>query len=139
MTRMITACLALAGVFAAGPALAHHAASVLGTVRITQPVLADGKLLQPGTYEIRLTGEHVMPLPGQFEDAEQWVEFVRDGVVIGRDVAEVFPSGERTVETSGSPARGAARVEMLRGGDFLRVSAHQDGARYLIYLPIAAS
>jgi len=81
----------------------------------------------------------VMPLPGQSEDAGQWVEFVRDGMVAGRDVAEVLPAPERAVGTSGSPARGAARVEMLRGGDFLRVSAHQDGARYLIYLPIAAS
>jgi len=112
---------------------------VLGTVRLTQPVLADGKPLSPGTYEIRLSGEHVTPLPGQSEDAGQWVEFVRDGMVAGREVAEVLPGPERAVGTSGSPAEGAARVEMLRGGDFLRVSANQGGARYLIHLPVAHS
>lgn len=136
MTRMTNACLALAGVLAAGPALAHHAASVLGKVRITHAVLADGKVLQPGTYEIRLTGEHLMPLPGQSEDAGQRVELVAHGIVAARDVAEVMAGGGVAVGTSGgSGAR--ARVDLLKGGDFLRVSMSRDGERYLIYLPIA--
>lgn len=136
MTRMITVCLALVGVLAAGPALAHHAASVLGTVRITQPAMAGGTMLQPGTYEIRLTGEHLKPLPGQSEDAGQWVEFISNGTVVARDAAEVMTPGNAPVGTSGGPNT-RARVELLKGGDFLRVSMTRGGERYLIHLPVA--
>ena len=135
MTRMITACLAFFGVLAAGPALAHHGASVLGTARITQPVLAGGTLLQPGTYEIRDIGQHVTPLPGQSEDAQAYVEFVKNGRVVARDVAEVMPAQPAPVGTSGgSSAR--PLVQLLKGGDFLRVSAYREGERYLIHLPV---
>ena len=48
--------VALACILAADPAFAHHTPSDLGTVRITQPVLAGGKVRQPGTYDIRDTG-----------------------------------------------------------------------------------
>jgi len=135
MTRMITACLALV-VLAAGPALAHHAASSLGTVRITQPVMAGGKMLQPGTYEIRDTGEHATPLPGQSADAQTYVEFVANGTVMARDIAELMPGQNAPVGTSGgSSAR--PRVELLKGGDFMRVSTSHGGERYLIHLPVA--
>jgi hypothetical protein len=132
---MITACLALV-VLAAGPALAHHAASSLGTVRITQPVMAGGKMLQPGTFEIRDTGEHPTPLPGQSPEAQTFVEFVANGTVMARDIAELMPGQATPVGTSGgSSAR--PRVEMLKGGDFMRVSTTHGGERYLIHLPVA--
>ena len=134
MTRMITACLALV-VSAAGPALAHHAASSLGTVRITQPVMAGGKMLQPGTYEIRDTGDHATPLPGQSPEAQTYVEFVANGMVMARDIAEVMPGQAVPVGTSGTSAR--PRVDLLKGGDFMRVSATHGGERYLIHLPVA--
>lgn len=102
-----------------------------------ESVLADGKPLPPGTYEIRLTGGHVKPLPGQSGDAGQEVEFVRDGMVVGHDVAEVSDAAKTSVGTSGAPAGRAPRVQTLRGGEFLRISAYQDEARYLIHLPIA--
>lgn len=144
MTRMITACFALAGVFAGGPALAHHPASVLGSVRITQPVRAEGTLVQPGTYEIRLTGEHLMPLPGQSEDAELRVEFLANGVVVARDVATVMTTAGVAVGTSGVTSGATsggsttrARVELLKGGEYLRVSMYRDGERYLIHLPVS--
>lgn len=137
MTRMIPVCVALVGAVAAGPALAHHTASVLGTVRITQPVMAEGKLVQPGTYEIRLTGEHLPPMPGQSEDAGQRVEFVAGGTVVAGEVATVMAPESGAVGTSGSAAARATRVELLKGGDFLRVSMYRDGARYLIHLPVA--
>lgn len=136
MTKMITACLALVGVFAAGPVLAHHAASSLGTVRITQPVMAGGTMLQPGTYEIRDTGEHVTPMPGQSADAQARVEFLANGMVVARDVAELMPGRPAPVGTSGgSSSRPVA--QLLKGGDFLRVSTYHAGERYLIYLPVA--
>lgn len=127
--------LAFVCVLAAAPVSAHHGAAVLGTVQITQPVLAEGKMLPPGTYEIRDTGEHVMPLPGQSEDAQTYVEFVANGTVVAREVAEVMPGRPRPVGTAGRAAA-QPRVELLRGGDFLRVSTHRENERYLIHLPV---
>ena len=140
MKRMITAGLALAVMLAAGPVQAHHAASSLGTVRITQPVMAGGTMLQPGTYEIRLTGEHMKPLPGQSEDAVQQVEFIANGTVAAKYAAEVMTGEDVPVGTSGVTSGGGttrARVEMLTGGDFMRVSATRGGERYLIHLAVA--
>jgi hypothetical protein len=132
---MITAGVALAVMLVAGPVLAHHAPSSLGTVRITQPVKAGGTMLQPGTYEIRDTGEHVTPLPGQSGDAQTHVEFVANGMVVARDIAELMPVADAPVGTSGGGARG--RFDMLKGGDFARVSMSHGGERYLIHLPVA--
>ena len=134
MARAIT--VALGCLLAVAPALAHHGPSVLGTVRITQAVMAGGQILEPGTYEMRLTGEHVHPLLGQSADAEQMVEFVKDGRVMARDVAEVMPGSTSAVGTSGS-ASSQARVERLKADDFVRVSMNREGERYLIYLPTA--
>jgi hypothetical protein len=111
---------------------------VFATVRITQPVLADGKPLPAGTYDVRLAG------PGTstagMSDAQRVVEFVANGQVVATEVAEVMPGGEATpVGTSSQPARSAARVEMLKGGEFLRVSVRRPDGRYLIHLPLAPS
>jgi hypothetical protein len=136
MKRMITAGLALAVMLAAGPVQAHHAAASLGSVRISQPVMAGGTTLQPGTYEIRLTGEHMKPLPGQSEDAVQQVEFIANGTVAAKYAAEVMTGEDVPVGTSGGGTT-RARVEMLSGGDFMRVSATRGGERYLIHLAVA--
>ena len=133
MTKF-TVGLALACALAAGPAFAHHEPASLGTVRITQPVLAGGTTLQPGTYEVRDTGDHVTPLPGQSPDAQTVIEFVKDGMVVAKDVAEVMPGRAGAVGTSGSSGR--VRAQMLKGGDFLRVSTDHNGERYLIHLPV---
>ena len=134
MTRMITATLALVALIAVS-VQAHHGAASLGTVRITQAVKAGGTTLQPGTYEIRLTGEHMTPLPGQSEEAVQRVEFIANGTVAAKYAAEVMGAGDVPVGTSGGTTR--ARVEMLTGGDFMRVSATRGGERYLIHLAVA--
>jgi hypothetical protein len=129
--------LTLAGTLAAGSAFAHHEPAALGTVRITQPVMAGGTVLQPGTYDVRDTGEHVMPLPGQSEDAQTRIEFIQNGTVVGRDVAEVMTpeGGSAAVGTSGGSAR--IKVEALKGGDFVRLSTVRNGERLLIHLPVA--
>jgi hypothetical protein len=134
MARAVT--VALGCLLAVAPALAHHGPSVLGTVRITQPVMAGGQILEPGIYEMRLTGEHVDPLPGQSADAGQMVEFVKDGRMVAKDVAEVMPGSARAVGTSGGVSP-QARVERLKADDFVRVSMNREGERYLIYLPMA--
>ena len=135
MARAIT--VALGCLLAVAPTLAHHGPSVLGTVRITQPVMAGGQVLEPGTYEMRLTGEHVDPLPGQSADAEQMVEFVKDGRVMARDIAEVMPRSATAVGTSGR-ASSQARIERLKADDFVRVSINREAERYLVYLPLAS-
>jgi hypothetical protein len=134
MTKMITAAFALVALFAAS-AQAHHSPAMLGTVRITQPVKAGGTVLQPGTYEIRDTGEHAQPLPGQSADAQAYVEFVANGKVVARDIAELMQGQPGAVGTSGGSTR--LRVESLKGGEFVRVSTSRGGERYLIHLPVA--
>ena len=121
----------------AGIATAQSAPTTLGTVRIAQPVLAHGQPLAPGTYEVRLTDESLPPNPGQSPDAVRVVEFVKDGQVVARDAAEVITAEGSVVGTAGGAGSSKPRVEMLKGGEFVRVSATRDGKRYLIYLPMA--
>jgi hypothetical protein len=112
-------------------------ADVLTTVRITQAVMAEAKPLTPGTYDVRLTGQYPIPLAGQSREAQRWVEFVADGKVVAREVAEVLYDQDLTpVGTSSAPVRSGARVEMLKGGEFLRISVKREGERYLIHLPV---
>jgi hypothetical protein len=127
--------IALVLVVVAAATAAYAASVTLGTVRMTQPVLADGKPLPPGTYEVRLTDESLPALPGQTPGAERVVEFVKDGQVVGRDAAEVMSMEGASVGTAGRAS--GPRVELLTGGEFLRVSATRDGMRYLIHLPLA--
>ena len=130
----------LAGALLVAPAAAQRqptsadTAQSLGTVTIAQPVLAGGVRLEPGTYEVRLTSESLPPLPGQSPGAERRVEFVANGAVVARDAAVVYEP--EAVGTSGG-GDGRARVQELRGGEFVRVSATRDGTRYLIHLPVA--
>lgn len=136
MAKAMFVCIALGCMLAAAPASAHHGPSVLGTVRTTHPVLVRGEVIQPGTYEIRLTGKHLDPLPGQSKDAAQEFELVRDGMVVARDFAEVLPAPAVPVGTSGG-SQARPRVERLRGNEFLRVSTYRDGERILIHLAVA--
>jgi hypothetical protein len=110
---------------------------VLATVRITTAVLADGVPLSPGTYDLRLTQQRPTPSPGQSWEAQQWVEFVANGQVVAREIAEVLRDDDLpAVGASSVPVRGGARVEMLKDGEFLRVSVKRDRERYLLYLPV---
>jgi hypothetical protein len=109
---------------------------VLATVRITTPVMAGGTRLPPGTYDVRLTQERPTPLAGQSPDAQRWVEFVADGKVIAREIAEVLRDDDLpAVGASSKTVRSGTRVELLKGGEFLRISVKRDRERYLIYVP----
>jgi hypothetical protein len=117
-------------------AQAQNVGEVFATVRITQPVLADGKPLPAGTYDIRLARPG--PSSAGTSEAQRAVEFVSGGQVVATDIAEVLPNDEATpVGTSSEAPRAAARVEMLKGGEFLRVSVRRPDGRYLIHLPVA--
>lgn len=110
----------------------------LGTVRLGRRVLADGKPLPAGTYRVRLTAQPAQPAArGASGDLERWVEFVRGGQVRGREVATVVPPDEIAQVAKGRPpAPGTARVELLKGGEYLRVWINRGGTHYLIHLPV---
>ena len=109
--------------------------NVLAKVRITANVLANGEPLAPGTYEVRLTDQRPTPAVGQSWEARQWVEFVANGKVVAREVAEVlYDNNLPAVGASSVRVPPGTRVEMLKGGEFLRVSVKRESDRYLIYL-----
>lgn len=112
----------------------------LGTVRIPRNVMADGRPLPAGTYQLRLTGQEAKPdVPGQTEKLERWVEFVQRGQVKGREVVSIVPGSEIGQVADGRPPRpGASKVELLKGNDYLRVWINRQGTHYLIHLPVSA-
>ncbi|MGE3273602.1 MAG: hypothetical protein AB7O67_00730 [Vicinamibacterales bacterium] len=109
----------------------------LGTVTIPRTVMADGKPLMRGRYQVRLTGQAPSPdVAGQ--SMERWVEFVQGGEVKGREVVSVIPSDEMSQlygDNGPHPATGGTRVEMLKGDDYLRIWINRSGVNYLIHLP----
>ena len=110
-------------------------ASVLTTVQISTPVLAGGTLLAAGRYEVRLTAEH--PTPGQPRNAQESVEFVVNGKVVARDVAEIlYDDDSPSIGASSQRTKTGTRVELLKGGEFLRISVKREHERYLIHLPL---
>ena len=110
----------------------------LGTITIAQPVLAGGNPLPPATYELRLSPEPVAPRPGQSPDAQRRVDFVMNGMVVAREIAEVLHDDD--IEPGRARVtRPGVRVELLKGGEFVRVSVRRGSERYLLHLPAAAS
>lgn len=108
----------------------------LGSVSLRRAVKADGKPLPAGTYQLRLTGQQATPdAKGQTDAAERWVEFVRGGKVVGREVVTIVPQAEiALVQKDTPPARNGAKVETLKGGDYLRVWIRKGDSHYLIHL-----
>jgi hypothetical protein len=89
-------------------------------------------------YDVRLTGERPALLPGQPSGAQQWVELMAGGKVMAREIAEELRDEDLpAVGASAQPVRSGTRVEMLQGGEFLRISIKREGTRHLLYLPIA--
>jgi hypothetical protein len=101
-------------------------ASTSRKVTIGENVLAAGMPLAPGTYEIRLMAA------SDGVAAQRDVEFVANGAVVARETAEIVPA-TGVVGTSGGDSR--AKVEKLKGGEFVRVSFVEGGDRFLIHLP----
>ena len=95
-----------------------------GGVNIPRAVLADGKPLAAGAYQVRLTDEE-----------GPWLEFVRDGSVAGRGLAIAIPDAEIGDVAKSPPPRNEARVAQLRGGEYVRVWLNRGGTNYLVYMP----
>jgi hypothetical protein len=112
----------------------------LGTVSFRKAVKADGKTLPAGTYQVRLTAQQATPdAKGQTAPAERWVEFVKGGKVVGREVVTIVPQAEiALVQKDTPPGKNGAKVETLKGGDYVRVWINRGGNYYLIHLPANA-
>jgi hypothetical protein len=91
--------------------------------------------LPAGTYQVRLTDELPAPVAGLEPGAERWVEFVRGGTVVGRELASVIGAADIGAVAKGKrpPANGAL-VEGLAGGEYVRVWINKDKVNYLIHL-----
>jgi hypothetical protein len=116
------------------------AGTSLGSVTLNRGVMADGKPLAAGTYQVRLTTDTPKPAVGQTPDSERYVEFVRGGKVVGREVATVVSQAEVGEIAKGPrPRTGGSRVELLKGNDYVRVWINRGGMNYIIHMPPAAS
>ena len=111
-------------------------ANRLTTVRITTAVMAGGTSLAAGTYELRLTGQSPGPAGDEQRTVGEWMEFVANGKVVAREVAVILYDDQLpSVGASSQKVPSGTRVEMLKGGEFLRISVKRENVRYLIYLP----
>ena len=110
----------------------------LGTVRLPKSIKADGKPLAAGTYQVRLTPQTASPdARGQTPALERWAEFVKGGQVVGREVVTIIPQSEISkVQKDSPPPSGGAKVETLKGGDYVRVWINRGGNHYLMHFPV---
>jgi hypothetical protein len=115
------------------------AGTSLGSVTIPPKVMADGKPLAPGTYQVRLSNDQPKPAIGQSPESERYVEFVRGGKVVAREVATVVSNADISSIVKGpKPVTGGVRVDRLKGNEYVRVWINRGGNNYLIHLPAAA-
>lgn len=116
---------------------AQPAATALGSVRLPRAVMADGKALSAGSYTLRVSSDPVTPVKGQSAESARWVEFVQGGQVKGRELASVVASADVSAVVEGKPpAANTNKVELLKGGEFLRVWSNRGGSHYLIHLMV---
>ncbi len=137
---ILVAALALAIMFPApGRAQGRNAAANtnLGTVTLSKKVMADGKPLAAGTYQVRLTSEGPQQAAaGESPDSERYVGFVKAGKVAGRELATVVPNADiKSIAKTSPPKPGTAKVEMLKGNDYVRVWINRGGNHYIINMP----
>lgn len=158
MTKQWVLVGTIAAMLSAGEAYAQHTAPnqqpgtaatptaptgemALGSVRIPRAVMADGKPLSAGTYQVRLTAEQAKPeAVGTTEALERWVEFLRGGKVVGREVVSIVPAAEAKLVAKDAPPRaGSSKVQMLRGNEYLRVWINRGGNHFLMHLPVGTA
>jgi hypothetical protein len=108
----------------------------LGTVKIGRSVMADGKPLAAGSYTLRVSDEMPAKVVGQTLEESRWIEFTQGGDVKGRELATVLSKDalQDLTRKAAAPAAGTAKVQMLKGGDYIRVWVNAGGTQYLIHL-----
>lgn len=134
------ATVALIGLAVAGVAAQSTGTTTtgLGSVHISRAVKADGKALPAGTYQLRVTGSVAEPAAaGQTPQYERWAEFLQGGQVKGREVVTIVPQSDiAQVGKQKAPASGSYRVELLKGGDYLRLWFNKGGNHYLVHFNV---
>lgn len=114
------------------------AAVTFEDVRLPQAVVANGNPLGAGSYQVRITTERPKAAIGQSPTGECWVEFVKNGNVVGREIASVVPADEIGAVAKGpEPKPTEARVDLLKGGDYLRIWLNDGGTHYLVNLSVS--
>lgn len=135
----VTLVAAAAVSLSAQGSMAAKSSDVLGTVRLTRATIADGQTLPAGTYAVRASDAAVTPAAGESPNSEKWVEFTQAGTVKGRELASVLVGpAVKEVAKEAPPAAGQSRVEMLAGGEYLRVWINHGGTNYLVHLAVAS-
>src|SRR4029078_9328242 len=99
----------------------------------------DGERLAAGTYQVRLTPQQATPdAKGQTPPLERWIEFVKGGKVVGREVVPIVPQAEISlVQKDPPPKPNGAKIETLKGGDYQRLWINRGGNHYLVHFPNA--
>lgn len=113
--------------------------TALGNVTLNRKVTADGQPLAAGTYQVRLSADEPKPVVGQSPEGARYVEFVRGGKVVAREVATVVSDTDvKSIVKGPQPARGGVRVDLLKGNDYVRVWINRGGTNYIIHMPPVA-
>jgi len=114
--------------------------SALGSVRLTHAVIADGKPLATGLYQIRLNDDEPKPAVGKSPNAQRWIEFVRGGRVVAREVATVVSAKEIDTITERPPLlANESRLDVPKNGNSVRISINWKGTNYIVNMPPAAT
>jgi hypothetical protein len=139
MKRVILAGMVAVLVATAGPVAAQTDTTPLGSVTLKRKVMANGQALSAGTYMVRLLTDEPKPAVGQSAGAERWVEFLKGGKAVGKEVVSIVSDADiaQVAKGPGKPAKGAYRVDTLKGGDYVRVWINKKGNNYLIHFPPA--
>jgi hypothetical protein len=135
-----TAVIVAAALTVPAIAQAQAAGQLLGTIQVNRDVIANGQRLPAGTYVVRQVNLPVRPVVGQTVSQSRWVEFVQDGEVKGREIATVLtgPQAQPVVNISTPmPQVGRARVDLLKGDEYVRVWINRGGVHYLVHLATA--
>jgi hypothetical protein len=119
-------------------ALGAQTAQSLGSITLAKPVMADGQPLAAGTYTLRVSADTAAAVVGQPAGSERWVEFVQAGKVKGRELASVVSAADvKAIAKMPPPAAGSAKVQMLKGDEYVRVWVNRGGQNYLVHLTAA--
>jgi len=139
LTFGVKVCLFVAAVIAPATQLvAQTRSEILASVKVPQAVLANGQPLAPGTYTLRLASDAGAAAAAPTSDGSRWIEFVQNGQVMGREMPTVVVAGSdaQSVLKGPGPAPGTARVQLLKGNEYLRIWINTNGTHYLIHLPV---
>lgn len=119
-------------------AVAVVSGQVLGIANLPKAVMADGNLLPAGRYQVRLSGEALAAGVVQAAGSERWVEFVSNGTTAGREVATVIPASEiDAVAKDPAPKVNSSRVDVLKGGEYVRVWINRGTEHFIVHMPPA--